>query len=107
MRWFYILLFIGVIFILAIVTGRRFELSDMENRAQFVEHFNSMLSIRQLASVKDHDFMAYILEYLRSVMLVNFGLKSVRQEYLCELLPKYKYPFSEKLAIRLTITVLR
>jgi len=49
-----------------IVTGRRFELSDI------VEHFNSMLSIGHLASVKVHDFMAYFLEYLRSGYVSQF-----------------------------------
>lgn len=111
MRSFYVLLFIGVIFIVAIETGRQFKMSDMENHAQFVEHFYSTLSIGHLASVKVHDSMACIFECLRNGLCysVNFAVESDHQGYLCELLPADIINSLRNLSevIRIAITVLR
>ena len=85
-------------FVLAIDTAGQFKMSDMENRAQFVEHFQSMLSIGHSPFFKVHDSMACILECLRSALCysVNFAVESDGQRNLCELLPADEYQFSEK-----------
>lgn len=73
--------------------------SDMENHAQFVSHYDSILNIPHMASLKVHDSMTCVVQCVRHEVChsVNFAVDTDGRGYhFCELLPSDKYQFPDE-----------